>query len=423
MTAVGILFQVGAALLAPKPEIPGARDRRRQRQQRFAPTFGFNSAQELASYGNPVNLVYTNTDQNPNGGVRVSGSLVWSAIENFGSSQFMQLLMVLGASKIRSIDPEKTAFGQLAFNSLNPGLIWIFYKNDSGADGNVRFSDLVFGNKELFPKALVKPDTARVCLVKGNTKQGYSQAYSPSSSVALGVFDPIPVNVDVLTRNKKGKTKDAPINIKLITSSWNAGTDEFYDVGDTIKVKFESSSNKDGDDDARGIAKDIRRQTAEALTFGATYMLGAAKFKLKDFTENPTQDVDDGDVTARFECIERGRRPTAEYSRKRPITEATGREELEEAERILSNDGDVDGEMITTGVKIEFGELSYDFGGSRTVEWTDEIGDKNSTVISINGSIEYTKQLLNDFLAEKPTLDAATLLAEVNKDLDLAKQE
>ena len=423
LTIVGTLFQVGAALLAPKPEIPGARDRRRQRQQRFAPTFGFNSAQELAAYGNPVNLVYTNTDQNPNGGVRVSGSLVWSAIENFGSSQFMQLLMVLGASKIRSIDPEKTAFGQLAFNSLNPGLIWIFYKNDSGADGNVRFSDLVFGNKELFPKALVKPDTARVCLVKGNTKQGYSQAYSPTSSVALGVFDPIPVNVDVLTRNKKGKTKDAPINIKLTTNKWISGSGSFYDIGDTIKVKFESSSNKDGDKDARGIAKDIRRQTAEALTFGATYMLGAAKFKLKDFTENSTQDVDDGDVTARFECIERGRRPTAEYSRKRPITEATGREELEEAERILSNDGDVDGEMITTGVKIEFGELSYDFGGSRTVEWTDEIGDKNSTVISINGSIEYTKQLLNDFLAEKPTLDAATLLKEVNDDLDKAKQE
>jgi hypothetical protein len=133
LTIIGILFQVGAALLMPKPEIPGARDRRRQRQQRFAPTFGFNSTQELATYGDPVNLVYTNTEQNPNGGVRVSGSLVWSAIENFGSSQFMQLLMVLGASKVRRIDPEKTAFGQLALNSLNPGLIWIFYKNNSGA--------------------------------------------------------------------------------------------------------------------------------------------------------------------------------------------------------------------------------------------------------------------------------------------------
>ena len=218
LTIVGILFQVGAALLMPKPEIPGARDRRRQRQQRFAPTFGFNSTQELATYGDPVNLVYTNTEQNPNGGVRVSGSLVWSAIENFGSSQFMQLLMVLGASKVRRIDPEKTAFGQLALNSLNPGLIWIFYKNNSGAAGNVQFGDLVYGDEDLFPEPLKKPNSSNVCLTQGNRHEGYSQAYSPSSSVSLGVYDPVPINVDILTRNKKGKQRDAPINIKLTSN-------------------------------------------------------------------------------------------------------------------------------------------------------------------------------------------------------------
>ena len=425
LTIVGILFQVGAALLTPKPEIPGARDRRRQRQQRFAPTFGFNSTQELANYGDPVNLVYTNTSENPNGGVRVSGSLVWSAIENFGSSQFMQLLMVLGASKIREIDVSKTAFGQLALSSLNPGLVWIFYKNKSGEEGNVQFKDLQpeFSSRDLFPKDLKRPKDYDVCLIQGNTKPGYSQAYSPSSSVALGVYDPIPVNVDVLTRNKKGKPKDAPINIKLTSNEWISGSGEEYKKGDLIDIKFESSNNKDGDDDARQVAKDIRRQAAEALTYGATYMLGAAKFKLKQFTENPNQDVDDGDVTARFECIEGGRRPTADYSRKRPITNDDGREELEEFERILSNDGDVDGELITTGTSVEFGELSYDFTGSEKVTWTDEIGDTKNENISTVGSIEYTKQLRDDFLAEKPTLDADKLLAEIEADLDRAQQE
>ena len=103
LTVVGILFQVGAALLAPKPEIPDISDRRRRnREQRFAPTFGFNSTQELASYGDPVNLVYTN--QNGKGDVRVAGSLVWSAIDNFGSAQFMRLVLALGASEIKQID-------------------------------------------------------------------------------------------------------------------------------------------------------------------------------------------------------------------------------------------------------------------------------------------------------------------------------
>ncbi len=76
LTIVGTLFQVGAALLAPKPEIPDVGSRRRNRQQRFAPSFGFNSAQDLAKYGDPVNLIYTNKEQNPFGSVRASGSLV-----------------------------------------------------------------------------------------------------------------------------------------------------------------------------------------------------------------------------------------------------------------------------------------------------------------------------------------------------------
>ena len=72
LTIVGTLFQVGAALLAPKPSIPdlGADNKRRNRQQRFSPSSGFNSAPELAFYGDPVNLVYTDKitkgEGNPN---------------------------------------------------------------------------------------------------------------------------------------------------------------------------------------------------------------------------------------------------------------------------------------------------------------------------------------------------------------------
>jgi len=424
LTIVGILFQVGAALLMPQPEIPGARGRRRQRQQRFAPTFGFNSAQELASYGDPINLVYTNTDQNRNGGVRVSGSLVWSAIENFGSSQFMQLLMVLGASKIKEIDAQKTAFGQLGLNSLNPGLVWIFYKNKSGKAGNVQFGDLVHGDLDLFPDNLKRPSSSNVCLTQGNTYEGYSQAYSPSSSVSLGVYDPIPINVTILTRNRKGEKRDGPINIGLTSGNWVPGGGEFYDKNETIDIKFQSSNNKDGDDAARGVAKDIRRQTAEALTFGATYMLGAAKFKLIKFTQNPDQDVDLGDVTARFQCIERGRRPTANYSTKRPIELDENTEvELERAELILSNNGDVDGELVTEGLSIEFGAYKYNFTGNETVSWKDEFGNNKSITFSRAGSIENTKQLRAESLADKPTLSVQELTAGLQSQLDVANSE
>ena len=434
LTIVGTIFQVAAAFLF-RPDVPDAGGaRRRQRQQRFAPSYGFNSAQELARYGDPVNLVYTRgadnegrdrDDYNPNGGVRVAGSLVWSAIENLGSTQFMQLQMVLGASEIKRIDPDKTAFGQLALSTLNPGLTWTFYKNGTGNHKSLRFKDLVLGDIDLFPKKLKGSDSAHVCRIRGKETRGFSQAYSPTTSTSLGVYDPIPVNVDVLTRNKKGKKRDAPINIKVTTNNWDTDDGDFYVEGQTIDIKFEDGDNRDGDSEARGLAADIRRQTAEALTYGATYALGAAKFRLLEFTSNSNhQDVDRSDVFARFKCIEGGHRPTSSYSTTKPITQdEDSRKELEEAERILSNNSDVNDEIVTDSLKIRFGSLSYNFNSTETVTWVNEAEKTKTYSFSRTGSIEYTKDLRNQLLAEKPTLDVENLVEEIEKDITLAKKE
>jgi hypothetical protein len=217
LTVVGILFQVGAALLAPKPEIPDIKDRqRRNREQRFAPTFGFNSTQELASYGDPINLVYTN--QNASGNVRVAGSLVWSAIENFGSTQFMQLLLVLGASKIQSIDYSKTAFGQAGLLDLDKQSVFLFAKTD-GSDGRPSFGDLQsgFGTKSLYPDQLKPTDNKPAFQIQRHNgkHKGFSQAYTPSTSTSLGVFDAVPINVDVISRDKDGKEEESNIGIEL----------------------------------------------------------------------------------------------------------------------------------------------------------------------------------------------------------------
>lgn len=434
LTIIGTIFQVAAAFLF-QPDIPdtGGGRRRRQRQQRFAPSYGFNSAQDLATYGDPVNLVYTRSgdkegrdrdDYNPNGGVRVAGSLVWSSVENFGNTQFMQLQMVLGASNIKRIDPDKTAFGQLALSTLNPGLIWIFYKNGTGDPGALVFGDNKAGDLDLFPESLKGGDGKYVCRVRGKEALGFSQAYSPTTSTSLGVYDPIPVNVDVITRNKKGKLRDAPLNIKVVSDTWDTDEGQFYKKGQTIDIRFEASKNKDGDIDARRIAKDIRRQTAEGLTYGATYMLGAAKFQLEDVPKNPGQDVDEESVVARFKCIERGRRPTSNYSTKRPITQDEDtRKELEEAERILSNEEDVNEKLVTDSLKIKFGALSYSFNEDKTVTWKNEIDKTKTYKFPTAGSIEYTKQLRDDFLADKPTLDVQKLIDELQDDIDKAKDE
>lgn len=53
LIAPGILFQVAAMLLMPKPSLPGGGGGSKAREQRFSPRFGFNSGQELAQYGDP----------------------------------------------------------------------------------------------------------------------------------------------------------------------------------------------------------------------------------------------------------------------------------------------------------------------------------------------------------------------------------
>ena len=359
LTIVGVLFQVGAALLAPKPEIPSLSDRRRRnREQRFAPTFGFNSTQELASYGDPVNLVYTN--QNKLGDVRVAGSLVWSAVDNFGSTQFMRLLLVIGAGKIQKITYGKTAFGQTSLRDLDPQNVFIFEDEDLDStenQGPPPFKALSgkFADKELFPTNL-HPRTADqpafLIPTWSNTyKHGYSQAYTPTTSTSLGVFDAIPINVDVKTRDKDGDREEANIAIEMkrVTGTENykwfnydggPGVPEF-DVGKEIQLFFNNAGHK-AKDEGRKPAKqadNLRRQVLESLDFGSSYMLGSAKFRLKSISS--PRSIDRGEVNARFVCVEKGRIPSTLYKTQDPTGDTVElRRGFEKAKRILGADND-----------------------------------------------------------------------------------
>jgi len=153
LTIVGTLAQVGAALLAPKPEVPEVPDQkmaRRSRNQLFAPRYGFNSFQEVARYGEPVNLVYTNVDENQNGGgLRVNTSLVWSAVQSFGTSQYIQMLGAIGAGDIESLAYGRTAFGQAALRDFPGQLYWLYAKN--ATSGPLLFEDKKLGDDNLDP--------------------------------------------------------------------------------------------------------------------------------------------------------------------------------------------------------------------------------------------------------------------------------
>ena len=353
LTIVGTLFQVGAALLAPRPEIPDG-GRRKNRQQRFAPSFGFNSAQDLAKYGDPVNLIYTNNNHNPLGSVRANGSLVWSQIENFGSSQFMQLMLVIGASKLKRVDFDSVAFGQKDLSSFDKGSFYIFSKFN-GEPGVPKFNELRAGHQKdsFFPKRLTPNDAADkrpACLIafNGDKREGFSQAYTPTASTSLGVFDVVPINVNVLTRDSDGDEEESNILIKLSSfgqdGTWkNNANGGIFKVDDKIELVFTKTSGKNSqiiqqDKDPGRTAIDMRRQMVESLDFSSTYMLGSAKFRFETYGGNGNRNIEDGDVEVRFKCIESGAAPASLYDRTEPKEDDKElKRKIENAIHILEN--------------------------------------------------------------------------------------
>jgi len=455
LTVVGILFQVGAALLAPKPSIPdlGADNKRRNRQQRFAPSFGFNGAPELAAYGDPVNLVYTSRKDNAEGGVRVSGSLVWSAVDNFGSAQFMQLLFVLGAAKIKSISEDRTAFGSLALNQLDPSTAFLFYPED-GVGRPPRLKDLVKGKRKFLPPSLEdRPDNQDVCKIVGYKSgqregvEGFSQAYSPTTSSSLGIYDPVPIKVEMQTRDSEGKEQFGKIGVTLEVNPWSVKP--IYNENDEIKVRFRDDRySADSDTEVVPLALNFRRQAVNALDFGSTYMLGSAKFRLLGFGGvNSSTDPDDGDVNATFRCIETGRCPSFDYNKEVPVENLKAeKQKLEDHLKIIrdkaedtettpasgnalfvttasdSDDTNIADQyevkaFINKNFTLGHCKVSYDFKNPVKAEWIDQIGESKSLSIQTNGSIEYTKYLESEVLNDPPTIKTEDLRVAYRQDI------
>ncbi|MAN62969.1 MAG: hypothetical protein CMI60_13600 [Parvibaculum sp.] len=462
LTVVGILFQVGAALLAPKPEVPDAGSRR-NRQKRFAPSFGFNSAQDLAKYGDPLNLVYTNNAHNPKGNVRVNGSLLWSAIDSFGSSQFMRLVVALGASQIQEIDYTRTAFGQLTFSDLDRKSIYVF----EGLNEPPKFNSFVdgFAGKTRYPSLLTPGDNkpAFLCLnteLKSNdeslarhTRLGYSQAYTPSSFTSLGVYDSIPINVNVLSRDKKGKTEKHNISVELKEGEENnnlwrgAGeTSVSFGEGNSIVLYFDDTTKERDDDVPRKTAENMRRQMLEALDFSSTYILGAAKFRLDSYVGDNRILTDTKSVRAKFVCIEGGEVPSTPYGEKTPLNVEVGEldaiedkfqetldilngGEEEERDVVLLEHIDADGNAIDLNMDINFsGQLEVtwkpEYTATVDLNFDPENGDgKERTVLLTQrtekfpkgGSIDFTQDLREQVGAEDSTIDLTLSTREVRK--------
>jgi hypothetical protein len=318
LTIVGILFQVAAVLLAPKP--PQQQGRQRQtRDETFAPRFGFNTVQELAKYGDPVNLIYTNASVNQSGGVRVATSLLWSSVKSFGSAQYIQLLLLLGAGGIGAVAVDRAAFGQTPLRSLISQNYWLYFR--SNGTGAIRGVDRIAGGDGEVDPAAVNVGSRNLYRVvpsaTGASGDGFSHALSPASANQIGAYSPVPLGVNIIIRNEAGVEQSAPngISASLSSNTWgtsaSSSRNNVITVGTILTVQL-AATTRDSSNDAERESAEQRRALSSAFDNAGIFKLGSAKFSVLSVNIGST---DEGNMKVILRCIESGIAPSVPYGR------------------------------------------------------------------------------------------------------------
>ena len=153
--AVGAVLQVAAYFLTPKPkaqrdvtqlQLGGA-----DGASRFSPNSGFDSSQNLASYGTPVPIVFTKRVQlagQTSGGVLISPALVWSRLKSWGSFQVLEIAAVAGQGVMDKPDRSGLFLGNNAIDGIFESDFQFYWNNGSASNSRLYGLNLRYGTLE-----------------------------------------------------------------------------------------------------------------------------------------------------------------------------------------------------------------------------------------------------------------------------------
>jgi hypothetical protein len=197
--AVGLTLSAISFLLTPKPkaqrdvtqlQLGGA-----DGASRFSPKSGFDSSQNLASYGTPVPIVFTNhiqTDSTWSGGVLIAPALVWSRMKSWGSFQVAEIVAVAGQGVMDLPDRSGIFLGNNAVDGIFETDFQFYWNNGSVASSRLCGVNLRYG--QLGSPALPTPqeDAFVAPTTNGANDTGFSGAFTPSNQTKFGVYSGIP---------------------------------------------------------------------------------------------------------------------------------------------------------------------------------------------------------------------------------------
>lgn len=181
--AIGLAFTGVSYLLAPKP--PSLDDQQQVRERRlgstrgrstYAPLYGFDSLAEIATYGEPVPLVWTRYT-GTTGGVVIAPKLIWSRVYSWGGFQTAKFLYTAGIFGIDRPELDGVWLGNSALNIANETQFAFYWRTQSTGSLTLHYGTDV-GRNSGDPS--------------GQRFPSFSQAYTPSNNTVFGVSNPVP---------------------------------------------------------------------------------------------------------------------------------------------------------------------------------------------------------------------------------------
>ena len=210
--AIGAVTTAVAYLLTPKPSAPQYQQQGTSQLsldsilggQRFSPTFGFDSQAELATYGDPIPVIFgrwTGTT----GGILVTPKLVWSRMFSYGRQQGVKLLFVVGEQGVAEgikpdgIDPPPALQGIFLGNGVLDAVynetFAFYWKRNTTTSGfsRIRAENLTYGTRGTLasgdPESFDDIFSCPTGISQNDT--GFSAVHGLSNNAEFGCYSPI----------------------------------------------------------------------------------------------------------------------------------------------------------------------------------------------------------------------------------------
>ena len=290
---VGIALSAIGYLLAPKPKQqqqktpPQLKTADSQGASRYTTNSGFDSAQELASLGEVVPLVFANRVGSV-GGIRVKCMLLWSQLLSFGTGQQLKILTLLSAGELAA-DPDFAGFaiGDQTLKNYTLAKVGLYRRLMGG-----RIQE---GNR--YPEGTIAANPAGdVFTVYDDGSESYKTWFcgnrTTSTQTQFGCFSPMPnatpykLPYELILNQKNldaGIRDDNNRKREKINREWR--TLAAINYADANYCSYYIHGGKEdpqayppyGLDDVNNATEDRRNNADDSIQMGGLYMAGTAQ--------------------------------------------------------------------------------------------------------------------------------------------------